>query len=321
MTVLKETNRLKNFPISFYAVVLGLIGYTLAILKAEVVFHFPHYYHILLGGTIAVFGLITVIYLYKILNFPDELRKELDHPIKINFFPILAKILLVASIIFLSIDLGVSKALWGIGAVLQLVASLAVLSIWFRHTKFQYHHLNPSWFIPIVGNVIVPIAGVAHGFHEVSWFFFSIGLFMWLSLFVIVLNRIIFHEPMHEKMIPTLFILFAPPAIAFIAYVKLTGSLDPFGKVLYYISFFLLLFVFCQARMFSKIKFYLSWWAYSFPMSAMTIATILMYEKTNFWFFEAVALVLLFFLTMIVVYLSLRTVREISNKTLCVEES
>ena len=315
-----SNNRLKNFPISFYAIALGLIGYTLALLKAETVLNLTHCYHYFLYFTIFIFGVISIMYLSKIILFPQELRKELDHPVKLNFFPILAKIFLVASIIFLSIDMGTSKVLWIIGAVLQFAFSIIVLSIWFRHTKFQYHHLNPAWFIPIVGNVIVPIAGVQHGFFEVSWFFFSMGLFMWISLFVIVLNRIIFHEPIHEKLIPTFFILFAPPAIAFIAYVKLVGALDPFARILYYISFFLLVFIFCQARMFSKIKFYLSWWAYSFPMSAVAIATMLMYDKTGFLFFRLASIVLLSILTMIIVYLGVRTTKAVFNKELCIEE-
>jgi tellurite resistance protein len=35
----------------------------------------------------------------------------------------------------------------------------------------------------------------------------------------------------------------------------------------------------------SKLKFFMSWWAYSFPMAVTTTATILFYSKTHIQFF------------------------------------
>ncbi|MCK5708742.1 MAG: SLAC1 anion channel family protein [Candidatus Aureabacteria bacterium] len=317
---ISEDIRLKNFSISFFSITLGLIGYALVLQKAEHILKLFHCYAYVLYLTIAVFTIILTIYLIKVFNYPEELKKELEHPIKINFFPILAKIILIASIIYLNINMQISRVLWIIGTILQLSFSIIVLSIWLKNSKIEYHHMNPAWFIPIVGNVIVPIAGIKHGFVEISWFFFSIGLIMWLTLFVIVFNRLIFHDPIPEKLIPTFFILFAPPAIAFIAYVNLTGLIDPFSRILYYISLFLLIFIFAQVKMFSRIKFYLSWWAYSFPMSAITIATMLMYHKTGYVFFKILAFILLIILSLIISYLAYRTSKAIIYRELCVNE-
>jgi len=58
---------------------------------------------------------------------------------------------------------------------------------------------------------------VALGFVELSWFFFSVGLIMWAVMFTIIMNRIIFHNPLPQKLMPTLFILIAPPAVALIS--------------------------------------------------------------------------------------------------------
>jgi tellurite resistance protein len=316
-----EYSRLKNFSISFFAIVLGLVGFTLVLQKVEPILNFSfHIYSYSLYFTLLVFLIISLIYIAKIIKHPEEIKKEFFHPIKINFFPLIAKIFLILSVIYLSMDMSYSKSFWIIGVILQFIFSIIILSIWIRHSKFEFHHLSPAWFIPIVGNVIVPIAGVAHGFIELSWFFFSIGIVMWITLFIIVFNRIIFHNPIPDKLVPTFFILFAPPAIAFIAYIKLTGSLDPFAKVLYYISLFLFILIFAQFKMFSKIKFYLSWWAYSFPMAAMTVATILMYHETNFLFFKYLSFFLLVVLSIIIVYLTYKTIRAISNKEICIDD-
>ena len=48
---------------------------------------------------------------------------------------------------------------------------------------------NP-WFIPVVGNIIVPIAGVDDAPAEVSWFFFSFGLIFWIALFTLDIIKI-----------------------------------------------------------------------------------------------------------------------------------
>lgn len=320
MTKIK-LDRLKNFPISFLSVVLGLIGFTLILQKIGMTFKvFPSLYFYLLGFTVLLFIMILGFYLAKIVKYPKDVKEEFMHPIKVNFFPILAKIFLISSVIYLQIDMSYSKSLWIIGASLQFIFSIVILSIWLKHPKVKYHHLNPSWFIPIVGNVIVPIAGMAHGFVELSWFFFGIGLVMWLTLFVIVFNRLIFHEPIADKLVPTFFILFAPPAIAFIAYVKMVGSIDSFAKVLYYISLFLLFLIFAQFKSFFRIKFFLSWWAYSFPLDAMILATILAYQETGFLFFKVLLFTLLAILSLIIAYLLSRTTLAVSRGEICIEE-
>ena len=104
--------------------------------------------------------------------------------------------------------------------------------------------MNPSWFIPIVGNILVPIAGVPLGYTDISWFFFSIGIVFWPVLLTIIFYRIIFHPALPGKLIPTFFILIAPPAVGFLSYMKLTGEMDNFARILYFSGLFFTLLVF-----------------------------------------------------------------------------
>jgi tellurite resistance protein len=192
---------------------------------------------------------------------------------------------------------------------------------------FQIHHSNPAWFIPVVGNLIIPLAGVEHFPADISWFFFSVGLIFWLVLLTIFMYRIIFHQPMPQKLLPTLFIMIAPPAVGYIAYVKLmeqevagfTG--DAFSKMLYYFALFTFIMLVSQYHLFFKIKqFFLSWWAYSFPIAAMTIASTLMYAKTQYAFFSVLAFSLLALLTVIIVTLLYKTWQGMYSRALCVED-
>ncbi|MET0052654.1 MAG: SLAC1 anion channel family protein [Candidatus Thiodiazotropha sp.] len=215
---------------------------------------------------------------------------------------------------------GVSKVLWILGSALHLGFTLYVMNIWIHHDKFEVHHINPAWFIPVVGNVLVPVAGTAHGYYEISWFFFSIGIIFWLVLFTIIIYRVLFHNPLPDRLMPTFFILIAPPAVGFISYVKLNGGIDNFAHVLYYSGLFLTLLLFTMVFRFSRLQFFLSWWAYSFPLAAITIATLLMFEKTSNPGFAALGWVLLTVLSLVVTYLFYRTMRAVGGKKICMPE-
>ncbi len=313
-------NRLENFPISFLAVALGLIGFTLAWQKAEDILRLPVSATMpLLYISVAAMVGISLAYVLKLVRYPQEVKREFNNPVKINFYPIIAKIFLIASIIFLSIDMLVSAYLWWIGVILQFIFTIVIMSFWIRHEKFEIHHINPAWFIPVVGCIIIPIAGVQHFSPDLSWFFFSTGAFWWMILVTLVINRIIFHHPISDKLIPTFFILFAPPLIGFIALTKLLGGLNIAGNMLYYFGAFMFILVMFQFKMFSKLRFYLSWWAYSFPMSALSIATLLMYHETGSEFFKIASWTIFASLNALILLLVYKTARAIKNRAICIE--
>ncbi|MET0091215.1 MAG: SLAC1 anion channel family protein, partial [Candidatus Thiodiazotropha sp.] len=279
---MNHNSRLPYFPISFFAMVMGLAGLCIAWEKAQVGYHLPFRLDLaLIPFTALVFTILALTYLMKLLRYPGEVVKELNHPVKLNFFPAVSISLILLSITMLHTLPGVSKVLWIIGSALHLGFTLYVMNIWIHHDKFEVHHINPAWFIPVVGNVLVPVAGTAHGYYEISWFFFSIGIIFWLVLFTIIIYRVLFHNPLPDRLMPTFFILIAPPAVGFISYVKLNGGIDNFAHVLYYSGLFLTLLLFTMVFRFSRLQFFLSWWAYSFPLAAITIATLLMFEKTS----------------------------------------
>lgn len=321
MNVTTETNRLENFPISFFSVVMGLTGFTITLQKAQKLFGIDQIYSkVSLYISVFIFILLFVFYLLKILFYLDKFKEEFSNPIRLNFFPTFSISLLLLSVAFLEENIKISKVLWIIGTVSHLLLTITVISQWIQQTHFNLQHYNPSWFIPVVGNIIVPIAGVEHAQQEISWFFFSIGIVFWISLFTIFLYRIIFHHPLSQKLVPTLFILIAPPAVGFISYVKLTGRVDEFAKIIYYVALFLVILLLAQVRLFLNVKFYLSWWAYSFPMAAISIATFLIYTKLKFEAYKYLFGVLFTLLIFIIIVLSVATLINIFKKNICIEE-
>jgi len=90
--------------------------------------------------------------------------------------------------------------------------------------------------------------------------------------------------------------------------------------VLYYSGLFLTLLLATQYRRFTKIQFFLSWWAYSFPLAAISVATLLMYESTGKAQFAVLSWVLLSILSIIVVFLLYKTARAVGGKKVCLPE-
>lgn len=168
----------------------------------------------------------------------------------------------------------VAEPLWMFGTALQGVLALSVISAWTGPRPFQTGMMAPAWFIPAVGNVIVPLAGARLGYIEVSWLFFSGGLVFWIVLLTLVMNRLMFHDPMPGKMVPTLMILVAPPAVAFSAWLRLEGEVGAFGYFLLSTAYIFALLVTTQAAKLRKLPFALSWWALSFPIAALAIASL-----------------------------------------------
>jgi tellurite resistance protein len=315
-------NRIQHMPISFFAMVMGMAGLTIGWEKASEIFHFSSLiYTTLLALTLILFTALSGMYLFKAVYFKQSLSEEWSNPIKINFIPAISISLLLFAIAFLPISHQTSLAFWTLGCGLHLVISLHVINSWLHHEHYEIHHLNPAWFIPAVGNIVVPLAGVPLGYVNISWFFFSIGLFFWIILLVIVFNRIIFHPPMPKKLIPTLFILIAPPSVGFLAYFKLTGSLDTFALLVYNFGLFLTLLLFSQWPRFIGLPFFMSWWAYSFPLAAMSIASMVMSHITGNLLYGYLGLALLMFLSALILVLLGNTIKAAMRGEICLKEA
>lgn len=312
--------RLKNFPISWFAMIMGLTGFSIAWNRAEVVFDTGICVSsVLLGLAGTLFVVLTLASVAKIVKYPQEVLGEIRHPVKLAFVPTFSISLLLLSAATLHSAPALSFWLWSGGAALHLGLTLYVLSSWIHHTKYEIAHLNPAWFIPVVGNILVPVAGVHHASPEISWFFFSLGLFFWPVLTAILFYRLIFHGSLPERFMPTLFVFIAPPAVGFISWFNLTGGVDAFARVLYFTGLFFTLLLLVQFNYFRRLKFFLSWWAYSFPVAAITIATLIMAKETGLALYTWLSGGLLTLLTLLIALLLGRTLLAVIRREICVE--
>jgi len=315
------TNWLAHVPVTLFTVVMGLCGFTLALRAGEATLGVGY----LISGvahvlTMVVFAVVSLLYVAKGLLHPGAVVAEWQHPVKLAFFPAISIALVLMSVVMLDPAPGLARAMWLVAVPLQLVLTVSVVSGWISARAFQHGHLTPAWFIPAVGNVIVAIGGVPLGYVEISWFFTSVGLIFWIIMLVLVMNRLIFHDPLPVRLQPTLVILIAPPSVGFLAWVELVGGIDPLARVLLNGAYIFTLIVAVQLPSLLRLPFSLAFWALSFPMAGVTIASFAYADATGSAGHRMIGLGLLAVLCVIILGLLLRTAKAVRNNEVFVPD-
>ena len=268
-------------PLPLFASVMGTCGLGLVWHVAEHRWGLPP---VVSGGLTAialvVFHVLLTCYSFKAVRFPDRVISELRNPVRINFLPAISINLILLGILSRPWLGSAADALWMVGAGIQLLLTITIVTVWLNSER-PPNSLNPAWFIPAVGNILVPVASVPAGYLMVGWFFFSVGLFYWIILGTIVFHRLVIGDALEPPMRPTLAILMAPPAVAFLAWLQLGEAVGGVGLVLYFIGLLNFLLLIPQVPGFLKLPFFPSWWAYTFPLAAFTVATFRFASATN----------------------------------------
>lgn len=127
---------------------------------------------------------------------------------------------------------------------------------------------------------------------------------------------------MPGKLMPTLFILIAPPALGFLSWLALhPGSTpDSFALVLLNVGLFLTLLLAWQIAHFIRLPFALSWWAYSFPLAAITLAVLRMAEASNYAFWNGLGMLLAAVTAALIGALVVRTLVATARGDICQPE-
>jgi tellurite resistance protein len=306
-------------PVGVFAVVMGVGGACLAWNKAVVAFGAPRGVPVLLAWiAVLLFVLIGALYLVKVIRHPVAVRTEWRHPISIAFAPTISIAILLLATAFVGIWLPLSRTLWWIGAVAQLIVTVDVLRVWIADQRFQPQHVHPAWFIPVVGNLVVPLAGVEHAPASVSWFFFGIGIVYWPALFAVVLNRLFVGGELPSALAPTLAILIAPPAVAGLAWQALGGSpSDPLVTILVSVALFQAILLLTQIRQLLRVPFALPSWALSFPLAALATLLLGVGHSTDSPGYLWPGVVVLIVMSLVILVLAGRTLLAVRRRELC----
>ena len=313
---------IEHLPVSIFASVMGIGGLALAVAQFESALGFASTISPIFAGLAGLLWLVLAgLYLLKLLRYPEAVQAELDHPIRLSFFPAISIGVILLSLNLLPYSvLGATVAFW-VAVVGQIAFTLIILNRWLHHEHFKVEHHSPAWFIPVVANVLIAVPGAQLGYTEVSYFFFAVGTILWLPMLGVALNRAFFFAGLPGKLRPTLFVMIAPPALIFLAWVELKSrALDDFAVVLFFFALFVVLMLVSQFQYFLRLEFGLSWWSFTFPLTAVTIAAFTFYSIVPQIHYLIIALSLFTVTFLVVVMVSVLTIRSAILGKICLPD-
>jgi len=305
---------LARLPMAMFATVMGLGGLSNAWALAHRAIGVPLLVsEVLLVLAVSCGVLLSLAHLAKLGFCLREVAEEFAHPVRSSFFPAASVSLVVLSIGVRPYAPDWAEALWWLGAALHLVLAVTLIRRWIVHAQDEAV-MTPAWFIPVVGNILVPVGGVPLGHVEISWFFFSVGLMLWLPFFTIVLHRVLFVPAMSARSMPTLFILLAPPSIGLSSYLAFTGGhAGALGDLLYCMALFIAILLASLGRHLAHGPFFMSWWAMTFPAGGWAGASLGYYMARPSPYTATVAVVALTVATVLVCWVAWHTVWHLAS--------
>jgi tellurite resistance protein len=269
------------FP-GWYAIVMGLSGLALAWHRAAPLMGDAAGAAALAIGLAAglVFVVLAVATLVRARRYPEAWAEDRKHPVRHTFIATLPISLLLLSTVAVALGLRgpAVDLLWWAGSLSQLLVTAWVLGRWWKGNQdggLQWASATPALFIPIVGNVLVPLAGVPLGYSEWAAAQFGVGLLFWPVITLLLLVRIALQGMWAERLLPATFIFIAPPAVVGLSALQF-GAPPIVGWALWGMALFSFMWVGTLARRIAKLPFGLPHWGMSFPLAALSALTLRM---------------------------------------------
>ena len=307
---------------SWFAVVMGLCGFSLAWRRVD--------------GEVAAavsaasgmaaalcFAALLLFSVLRVVRHPQAVREDWQHPVRHAFFAAvpISMILLATVAVAHGVDADVAHGLWVAGALLQLGVTVWVLSRWLRSAdgKLAWPSFTPVLFIPVVGNVLAPLAGGALGHPDWAAAQFGIGLFLWPVVLTLLVVRIGVIGLWPARLLPTTFITVAPPSVVGLAMLQMQWppllAWMSWGVALYFLLWASTLVPRLRAQPFG-----LPFWGMSFPLAAFAALSLRLAAVSGTTVGSLAAVATLALATAVVAGLVALTLRGLVNGSLLVPE-
>lgn len=325
-----ERTPLKHLMPGWFATVMGWSGLGLAWHRATPAMGELAGVLSLVAAAVALLVFVTLALAFALRwqRHAPAVREDLAHPVRHAFFaaiPISLLLLVTLAVAHFGPQLPGLRSLWLIGSLGQFGVTLWVLSRWLRGNATQgasawnWGGITPALFIPVVGNVLAPLAGVPLGFQPWAAAQFGLGLLFWPVVVVLIVVRIGQVGMLPERLLPTLFIFVAPPAVIGLAALQF-GAPALLAWMLWGMALAQALWVATQARRIADQPFGIPHWGMSFPLAALAALTLRLAEQPDGHWLQVPALALLALASLVILGLSFATVRGLRAGTLLVAE-
>ncbi len=253
---------LKKYPVPIAGLILGLAS------AGNLIQSYGEILRSLCGIISAVF---YVLFILKIIKFPNDINENLKNPAVASVFPTFFMATMLLSVYLKPMITNFAFYLWIIGIILHLT-----YIIWFsfKYTmKFNIKQVLPSWFIVYVGIAVAGVTAPAFKMNIIGQTSFWFGLISYIILLPIVIYRVVKIKELPEPVKPTLIIFAAPASLLLAAYIN---SFEAKNLLVIYIlmviSSLMYLYAIIMLTSLIKSKFYPSFSGFTFPLVISGIA-------------------------------------------------
>lgn len=304
-----STERVLNLPAGYYGMVLGTIGMGFAWRYASTIWPVTRWPgEILVTLAMVIWGLLTVAFITRAVRFPRSVLAEMRHPVMSSFVSLFPATTMLVAIGFVPWYRPLALVLFSVGVVVQLgYAAWQSAGLW--RGKHPEEATTPGLYLPTVANnFISAMACGALGFHDAGLVFLGAGVFSWLSLEPVILQRLRSAGELSAAMRTSLGIQLAPALVACSAWLSVNGGqADTFAKMLFGYGLLQLLFTLRLMPWYLSQPFNASFWSFSFGVSALATTGLHLGQSSPSGFFHAIAIPLFIFTNAIIALLLVRT--------------
>ncbi|XP_021612946.1 S-type anion channel SLAH4 [Manihot esculenta] len=238
----------------------------------------PAGYFILWSLALFVLVLLSLLYIIKCLFFFRMVKAEFLHHVGVNylFAPWISWLLLLQSAPFMAPETVSYLVLWWVFTVPVVALDVKIYGQWFTKGKrFLSTAANPTSQLSVIGNLVGAQAAANMGWRECAVCLFSLGMVHYLVLFVTLYQRLSGSYRLPAMLRPVFFLFFAAPSVACLAWETIVGAFDTASKMLFFLSLFLCTSLVCRPTLFKRSmrRFNVAWWAYSFPLTVLALAS------------------------------------------------
>ncbi len=288
----------KNFTPSWFASIMGtgILAIT-SLFYAQYIPFLKNLAFALFYFNIVFFFILLVPWILRWLFFRKEALKDLEHPITSNFYATIAisMLVLAADFIVVGQNITIGEVFWFIGTFFTILFGILTPFLMFKSEQVKLDHINPAWFIPPVGLIVIPIAGsliiphVSGILQELviflNYFGWGSGFFIYLALFAIAMYRFIIHQPLPNTLAPTIWINLGPIGAGTVALVNIIKNSSfiavkepffAFGFLFWGFGIWWVILAIIMTLHYIKklnLPYAMSWWAFTFPLGAYVAAS------------------------------------------------
>lgn len=262
---------LEHLGLTWFIPVMGLSGLSLAWRQAVGLFG-EGGMRVAQGLGLAaavLFAALLVLTAVRVMRWPHLAHHKWMHPVRYVFVATVPVSMILLATVGVSLT-GVAphwNVLWQMGAAAHAALTVAVLLRWVRMHTARWVGVTPGLLIPVVGNVLVPLAGVALGHADWAWAQALLGIALWPVVLVLLVLRVQRLGRWPDRLRPSVFVLIAPPSVIGADLVVWQAGAVP-AMLCWVLALAFVLWAMSQLPQCFDQPFGMGMWSLSFPLAA-----------------------------------------------------